>query len=234
MKIKIKNVPNAFRMQASDITKEVVRVVPGRKYDVRYENWTLNGDTTLMKCYYTKDGQYVDNVTKTVMEQYGVEPDFGRHATGFSPRDKKYYGWSHRACWGFKPGDKIKKGDCAYKPLNDPQSILESVRTFWSEPHHIIELDGSNIVRWSPNYNKLRAKYGQDFYHNWTNSDWVNEFGRQSQDATWRMLKQKGYMEKHVEPLSSFPTGKGEWTIRNWEDAKQAATDFAMSVSKVK
>jgi len=28
--------------------------------------------------------------------------------------DGKYYGWSHRAVFGFKIGDKIKEGDIAY------------------------------------------------------------------------------------------------------------------------
>lgn len=28
--------------------------------------------------------------------------------------DGKWYGWSHRAIYGFKVGDKVKKGDCAY------------------------------------------------------------------------------------------------------------------------
>lgn len=29
--------------------------------------------------------------------------------------DGKWYGWSHRAVYGFGIGDKVKKGDCAYK-----------------------------------------------------------------------------------------------------------------------
>lgn len=31
---------------------------------------------------------------------------------GYSPRRKKWYGWSHRAICGFKIGDVVKKGDC--------------------------------------------------------------------------------------------------------------------------
>lgn len=30
---------------------------------------------------------------------------------GFSPKDKKWYGWSHRAIYGFKVGDKIFEPD---------------------------------------------------------------------------------------------------------------------------
>ena len=31
---------------------------------------------------------------------------------GFSEKDNKWYGWSHRAIYGFKIGDVVKKGDC--------------------------------------------------------------------------------------------------------------------------
>lgn len=33
---------------------------------------------------------------------------------GFSETEQKWYGWSHRAIYGFGIGEKIKKGDCAY------------------------------------------------------------------------------------------------------------------------
>jgi len=36
------------------------------------------------------------------------------HSTGLGS-DRKWYGWSHRAVYGFKVGDKIKKGDVIYK-----------------------------------------------------------------------------------------------------------------------
>ena len=32
---------------------------------------------------------------------------------GFSQRDQKWYGWSHRAICGFGIGSVVKKGDCA-------------------------------------------------------------------------------------------------------------------------
>ena len=34
---------------------------------------------------------------------------------GFSEKEQKWYGWSHRAIYGFGIGSKIKKGDCGYK-----------------------------------------------------------------------------------------------------------------------
>ena len=36
------------------------------------------------------------------------------HGVGFSPKDNKWYGWSHRAIYGFGIGSECKKGDCHY------------------------------------------------------------------------------------------------------------------------
>jgi len=36
------------------------------------------------------------------------------HGVGFSPKEGKWYGWSHRAINGFKVGSTCKKGDCHY------------------------------------------------------------------------------------------------------------------------
>lgn len=35
---------------------------------------------------------------------------------GFSPTEKKWWGWSHRGAYGFGVGDKMKKGDAGYIP----------------------------------------------------------------------------------------------------------------------
>lgn len=33
-------------------------------------------------------------------------------SVAFSPKEQKWYGWSHRAIYGFKIGDIAKEGDC--------------------------------------------------------------------------------------------------------------------------
>lgn len=49
--------------------------------------------------------------------EFGIEqfeyphPDSTIKHIGFSPRDQKWYGWSHRAIFGFGIGDEVKKGD---------------------------------------------------------------------------------------------------------------------------
>ena len=41
-----------------------------------------------------------------------AELDHNVCSIGFSPKDGKWYGWSHRAIYGFKVGDVVKEGDC--------------------------------------------------------------------------------------------------------------------------
>lgn len=38
--------------------------------------------------------------------------DIQKTPIGFSEKEQKWYGWSHRAFSGFKVGDKCKKGQC--------------------------------------------------------------------------------------------------------------------------
>lgn len=42
------------------------------------------------------------------LESHSTVDSFGKAANG------KWYGWSHRAVWGFLPGDEIKEGSIAY------------------------------------------------------------------------------------------------------------------------
>ena len=45
---------------------------------------------------------------------------------GKSIKDGKWYGWSHRAMFGFMVGSKIKKGDCGYVSDN-PKEIMDGL-----------------------------------------------------------------------------------------------------------
>ena len=45
-------------------------------------------------------------------EKHGIKRSGDIHKTpiGFSEKEQKWYGWSHRAIYGFKIGDKCKEG----------------------------------------------------------------------------------------------------------------------------
>lgn len=54
---------------------------------------------------------------KELALKYGIEtfdfptPDSEIRHIGYAPKSKKWYGWSHRAVFGFTVGDTVKKGD---------------------------------------------------------------------------------------------------------------------------
>jgi len=126
------------------------------------------------------------------------------HGVGFSPKDNKWYGWSHRAIYGFTVGSTCKKGDCHYRATNEQDEIEDATR-FWSDKNHINVRaekikDGEIAVSWeydnsTPN-KKLRGTT--------SGTDWQ-------------------YDHKNF--------GKGEWTAKTMEDAKKMAQDFSEGVS---
>lgn len=70
---------------------------------------------------YTPDMYYIGSPedAEYLMVKMGILPELV-HKTdsvcsiGFCKRQRKWYGWSHRAIYGFGVGSKRKKGDVAY------------------------------------------------------------------------------------------------------------------------
>lgn len=91
-----------------------------QKYEIRVEENSIGDDSpVLMHSVYAPDGGYVGNIEDAVKYfQKGILPEKS-HADndvcsiGKSITDGKWYGWSHRAIYGFKIGDVVKDGDCA-------------------------------------------------------------------------------------------------------------------------
>ena len=75
--------------------------------------------TIQMVSAYTVGGKYIGTVKNAeyLCDELGIYPetifpDDSVCSIGFSRKNKKWYGWSHRAIYGFKVGDIVKKGDC--------------------------------------------------------------------------------------------------------------------------
>ena len=49
------------------------------------------------------------------------------HGVGFSPKENKWYGWSHRAICGFTIGSECKKGDVHYTPLGRGELVAKTM-----------------------------------------------------------------------------------------------------------
>lgn len=63
----------------------------------------------------------------------GIKPELisKKHnicSIGFNEKEQKWYGWSHRAIYGFCIGSKVEKGDCAYIPKTKKDQIENEVK----------------------------------------------------------------------------------------------------------
>lgn len=125
------------------------------------------------------------------------------HGVGFSPKDNKWYGWSHRAIYGFTIGSTCKKGDCHYRAANIEDEI-EAAIAFWSDDVH------TNLKAEDMGNGEIEVTW-----------DYSNKIPNKSMRGN---ISGVGWHYK-------LPFGRGEWTAKTMEDAKQMAIDFNEGVS---
>ena len=80
-----------------------------------------------MKCAYNLDGAYIGSPKNAyfLCKKKGIIPEprlpeapeanCGKGRTcsiGFCESEQRWYGWSHRAIFGFQVGDTVQEGDC--------------------------------------------------------------------------------------------------------------------------
>jgi len=175
------------------------------------------------KIYYSKiDGSYLTRVgmendlnfllkrgiTEEIQDGYG-EPK--TVCIGFNPIEKKWYGWSHRAIFGFGIGAECKKGHIHYSASNKKDFAEETLN--WYGDTDAIETYKINAT--------------------------VKEFTRDGVDGVLvqymynNKVPNKTMRGKAEEVFNPYPKvwGKGEWTAKTLEDAKQMAIDFAKGIS---
>ena len=121
---------------------------------------------------------------------------------GYNPIEEKWYGWSHRALFGFKVGSECKRGDCHYRSVDKDDFLIDMIR-FWTEDAHI----------------NVHGEHKDDgVYIEWEYSHSIpNE-------------KLRGQISgSHQQYPDSY--GKGEWTAKTMADARQMAIDFANEIA---
>lgn len=197
---------------------KVIKVISERKYAagyvVRKELWD-HGDLepSEMTTAYTPDGDYIGDTkwAYRLCNIRGIKPEKLRSdsnicSIGFCEREQKWYGWSHRAIYGFGIGSEIKRGDCGYVPIDKEDFLLDMVR-FWTEEDHL-DISGEHVLE--------DGKGGVRV--SWTYSDKIkNEKLRSKISSSFQP-----YLDKW---------GKGEWTAITLDDAKEMASNFASGVS---
>ncbi len=197
---------------------EVTEILSERNYAagyvVRTELWEHGDDEpTKMKVAYTPSGDYIgDSIwAYRLCNTRGIKPEKTNRnhcvcCIGFCESEQKWYGWSHRAIYGFGIGSEVKRGDCAYHSTDRDDFLLDMVR-FWTEDNHI------DVV------GERTTESGLDgVYVSWTYSDDVPN------------IKIRGGISGVFNPYPET-WGKGEWTAKTLEEAREMACDFAESVS---
>ena len=165
----------------------------------------------------TPSGDYIGNSKTAYMicKRRGIKPEkrnpeHGSCSIGFCQKDQKWYGWSHRAIFGFGIGSKTSKGDCSYSPTDWDDFIEYSVR-FWTQDSH----------------EDVTGERGKDAE------------GRDVAIVKWVTVADKKLVPNEamhgkaggVEMYPPDKWGRGEWEAKTLEDAKQMACDFAEGVS---
>jgi len=103
---------------------ELKRVRRYEHYDIRDEVGDAEDvpdmEPQLMKrLAYTKTGDWIGSSKEAYryVHRLGItqfekaKPEHCVTSIGFSPKDQKWYGWSHRAICGFGIGSEVKEGD---------------------------------------------------------------------------------------------------------------------------
>lgn len=166
-----------------------IRKYPEHGYEIRTEvvDPEGEGNTVEMKSAYTKSGAYIGGARdgRVLCEEKGIKPetiDSGHNvcSIGFCEAEQKWYGWSHRAIFGFGIGSSVKKGDCAYIPSKE--DIAKECKQNGSEFE--ILRDGDIMIV------------------------------TLTEDDTFTIIP-----------------GRGRWTAKNLDDARQMAIDFANGVA---
>lgn len=185
---------------------------------------------TIMKSAYTLSGDYIGDKKEAHFLCYkkGIKPEKANPnnnvcSIGFNEKEQKWYGWSHRAIYGFGIGSTCKKGDCHYKPAT-PQELYDDITKVdeegyqWQMPENV-EITETGV--------KIKTKMVKSLNSGESiSSDLVSKC-----DAVIDMKGQAVSFEPYEDSSYEIKTGKGEWVAKTLADAREMAIDFADSVS---
>lgn len=158
------------------------------------------------------NGDYIGDVSEAkLFDQRGIEPekrspDHSICSIGFCQAEQKWYGWSHRASYGFGIGDECKLGDIAFSPSNWDEFVQNMVN-FWGSEYHVDFTTERVIVS-----DRVVLRLG------WTyTNDVPNEAIRGTTSSCDFAVPEVW--------------GRGAWVATSLEDARQMAIDYADGVS---
>ncbi len=163
------------------------------------------------KVYYSKhDNSYITHVGMEDQINFLAEREITdqlTHGVGFSPKDKKWYGWSHRAIHGFEIGSTCSKGDWHYIGSSEDEQKEAAIQFWMSDSHKNVRCEGI-IKRSGDRFFDIKWEYADDI----ANEDLGGTTNGNG--------------------LFIGPIGRGEWVAKTMDDAKQMAVDFNEGVAE--
>jgi hypothetical protein len=109
-----RDLKRCVRAEFASFPSRVVEVIAAHPYyEIRIEEvFDSEAPTIMRNCYSTKDGYYIgdEKIAKFLCDKMGIWPENG--AIGYSKKNRRYYGWSHRAICGFGLGDMLFDERC--------------------------------------------------------------------------------------------------------------------------
>lgn len=216
------NFPSIFEKHAVDGgSVEIVKAEPKGGYVVRTERVCLEegeAEPVEMEIAYTLEGVHIGEPEWAAkLDSLGIKPELinPHHSTafvGFSEKEEKWYGWSRGFC-GFKVGDSVSFGDVAFKPRNENEWVAAAIH-FWVADEEAA----------------FHRAYWKDVPR-----DYAEDEVKPEHPETVRVLAivrvRKGPEGQEMRNVITTPppaeyTGRGAWTAKTLEDARQMAIDY--------
>ena len=160
---------------------------------------------------------YYSKFDKSYITRVGMEDDIKSladreiteeltHGVGFSLKENKWYGWSHRAIYGFAIGSTCKKSDCHYIAATIEDQEKDAIR-FWQDENHLNVRCEGIVENSDGKFFDIKWEYAVDI-------------------SNKKLRGTTGGTSAYIGKL-----GRGEWVAKTMEDAKQMAIDFNEGVS---
>jgi hypothetical protein len=161
------------------------------------------------------------------MDDHGIKPERITPEEyscriGWSEKEQKWYGWSHRAIYGFGVGSVCKKGDVGYT-ANNVDELADDHVAFMADVETPEEQEARR-KRITKNYPLKCIHIGS---HKLAIPIVHSVAGLQAEFAAPGTMGM-GEIELGGQTVHC---GKGEWTANTLDDAKQMAIDFADAIA---
>lgn len=145
-----------------------------------------------------------------------------KHGTGYSPKSEKWYGWSHRAIYGFEIGSTCKKGDCHYVAAT-PEGLIDDHANFFAD----ISQESADQHR--AECQILPDRSGIRILHTPTKLPMASNLEELTNAIEGGIDLPEEYIGEN--DYSIIKCGRGEWIAKTMEDAREMAIAFNRGVS---